>query len=175
MQKIAEVVNFIEDSGNFEYKIHTSSDYEIPYTNQEHLDQQENVTRFLDELFSQSVYYVSSSGSALRLKLFEIKSKQLSSVIQSMTEQIFYNDKMVDYTDRRVIQVSDIAPEQGKFVFEITTPGFRQKVLMQENLEQSTKSGVGTISDEEGIYVNIPEGATLHSGWRVVGVKKLKE
>jgi len=174
-QKISEVVNFIEDSGNFEYKIHTSSDYEIPYTNQEHLDQQENVTRFLDELFSQSVYYVSSSGSALRLKLFEIKSKQLSSVIQSMTEQIFYNDKMVDYTDRRVIQVSDIAPEQGKFVFEITTPGFRQKVLMQENLEQSTKSGVGTISDEEGIYVNIPEGATLHSGWRVVGVKKLKE
>lgn len=174
-QKISEVVNFIEDSGYFEYKIHTSNDYEIPYTKQEYLDQQENITRFLDELLSQSIYYVSPSGSALRLKLFEIKSKGLSGVIQPTTEQIFYNDKMVDYTDKRVVQVSNIVPEQGKFVFEITTPKFRQKVLMQENLEQSIKSGVGTISDEEGIYVNIPEGATLHSGWIVVGVKKLKE
>lgn len=174
-QKISDIVNFIENSGTFEYKIHTSSDYEIPYAKQEYLDQQEDITRFLDELFSQSVYYVSPSGSALRLKLFEIKSKELAGVIQPMTEQIFYNDKMVDYTDKKVIQVSDIVPEQGKFVFEITTPGFRQKVLTQENLEQTTKSGVGTISDEEGIYVNIPEGATLHSGWRVIGVKKLKE
>lgn len=168
-------MNFIENSGNFEYKIHTSRDYEIPYVEQEYLDRQEDITRFLDELFSQSVYYVSPSGSALRLKLFEIKSKELSGAIQPTTEQIFYNDKMVDHTDKRVIQVSDTAPEQRKFVFEITTPEFRQKVLMQENLEQSLKSGVGTISDEEGIYVNIPEGATLHSGWRVVGVKKLKE
>lgn len=174
-QKISDIVNFIENSGTFEYKIHTSSDYEIPYTEQEYLDRQEDITRFLDELFSQSVYYVSPSGSALRLKLFEIKSKELAGVIQPTTEQIFYNDKMVDYTDKKVIQVSDVVPEQGKFVFEITTPEFRQKVLTQENLEQSTKSGVGTISDEEGIYVNIPEGATLHSGWRVVGVKKLKE
>ena len=174
-QKISDIMNFIENSGTFEYKIHTSSDYEIPYAEQEYLERQEDITRFLDELFSQSVYYVSPSGSALRLKLFEIKSKELSGVIQPTTEQIFYNDKMVDYTDKKVIQVSDIVPEQGKFVFEITTPGFRQKVLTQENLEQTTKSGVGTISDEEGIYVNIPEGATLHSGWRVVGVKKLKE
>jgi len=174
-QKISDIVCVIENSGSFEYKIHTSSDYEIPYAKQEYLDQQEDITRFLDELFSQSVYYISPSGSALRLKLFEIKSKKLSGVIQPTTEQIFYNDKMVDYTDKAVIQVSDLVPEQGKFVFEITTPEFRQKVLMQENLEQSTKSGVGTISDEEGIYVNIPEGATLHSGWRVVGMKKLKE
>lgn len=174
-QKISEIVNFIENSGIFEYKIHTSSDYEIPYAKQEYLERQEDITRFLDELFSQSVYYISPSGFALRLKLFEIKSKELSHVIQPTTEQIFYNDKMVDYTDKKVIQVSDMIPEQGKFVFEITTPEFRQKVLVQENLEQSTKSGVGTISDEEGIYVNIPEGVTLHSGWRVVGVKKLKE
>jgi len=174
-QKISDIVNFIENSGAFEYKIHTSSDYEIPYTEQEYLNQQEDITRFLDELFSQSIYYVSPSGSALRLKLFEIKSKELAGVIQPTTEQIFYNDKMVDYTDKKVIQISDIVPEQGKFVFEITTPGFRQKVLTQENLEQTTKSGVGTISDEEGIYVNIPEGATLHSGWRVVGVKKINE
>jgi hypothetical protein len=174
-QKISDIVNFIENSGTFEYKIHTSSDYEIPYAEQEYLDRQEDITRFLDELFSQSVYYVSPSGSALRLKLFEIKSKELAGVIQPTTEQIFYNDKMVDYTDKKIIQVSDVVPEQGKFVFEITTPGFRQKVLAQENLEQSAKSGVGTISDEEGIYVNIPEGATLHSGWGIVGLKKLKE
>lgn len=174
-QKISDIVDFIENSGTFEYKIHTSSDYEIPYAKQEYLDQQEDITRFLDELFSQSIYYVSPSGSALRLKLFEIKSEKLAGIIQPTTEQIFYNDKMVDYTDKKVIQVSDIVPEQGKFVFEITTPEFRQKVLMQEDLEQSTKSGIGTISDEKGIYVNIPEGATLHSGWRVVGVKKLKE
>lgn len=174
-QKILDIVNFIENSGTFEYKIHTSSDYEIPHAEQEYLDRQGDVTRFLDELFSQSIYYVSPSSSSLRLKLFEIKSKELSSVIQPTTEQIFYNDKMVDYIDKRVIQVSGIVPEQGKFVFEISTPEFRQKVLMQENLEQSTKSGVGTISDEEGIYVNIPEDATLHSGWRVVGVKKIKE
>lgn len=173
-QKVSDMVNFIENSGTFEYKIHTSSDYEIPYAEQEYLDRQEDITRFLDELFSQSIYYVSPSGSALRLKLFEIKSKELAGVIQPTTEQIFYNDKMVDYTDKKVIQVSGIVPEQGKFVFEITTPGFRQKVLTQENLEQTTKSGVGTISDEERIYINIPEGATLHSGWRVVGVKKLK-
>lgn len=174
-QKISEIMNFIENSGTFEYKIHTSSDYEIPYAKQEYLDRQEDITRFLDELFSQSVYYVSPNGSALRLKLFEVKSKKLAGVIQPTTEQIFYNDKMVDYTDKKVIQVSDIASERGKFVFEITTPEFRQKVLTQENLEQPTKSGVGTITDEEGIYVNIPEGAILHSGWRVVGVKKLKE
>jgi hypothetical protein len=174
-QKISDIVDFIENSGTFEYKIHTSSDYETPYAEQEYLDRQEDITRFLDELFSQSVYYVSPSGSALRLKLFEIKSKELAGVIQPTTEQIFYNDKMVDYTDKKVIQVSDVVPEQGKFVFEITTPEFRQKVLAQENLEQSIKAGVGTISDEEGIYVNIPEGATLHSGWRIVGVKKLKE
>lgn len=174
-QKISEIMNFIENSETFEYKIHTSSDYEIPYAKQEYLDRQEDITRFLDELFSQSVYYVSPNGSALRLKLFEVKSKKLAGVIQPTTEQIFYNDKMVDYTDKKVIQVSDIASERGKFVFEITTPEFRQKVLTQENLEQPTKSGVGTITDEEGIYVNIPEGAILHSGWRVVGVKKLKE
>ncbi len=168
-------MNFVENSGIFEYKIHTSSDYEISYAEQEYLDRQEDITLFLDELFSQSVYYVSLSGSALRLKLFEIKSKELAGVIQPTTEQIFYNDKMVDYTDKKVIQVFDAAPKQGKFVFEITTPEFRQKVLAQENLEQSTKSGVGTISDEEGIYVNIPEGVTLHSGWRIVGIKKLKE
>lgn len=175
-QKISEIMNFIENSGNFEYKINTSSNNEIPYFEQEYLDQQEeNIALFLDELFSQSIYYVSPSGSALRLKLFEIKSKELSGVIQPTTEQIFYNDKMVDYTDKKVIQVSDVVPEQGKFVFEITTPEFRQKVLMEGNLEQSTKSGVGTISDEKGIYVNILEGVTLHSGWSVVGVKKLKE
>jgi len=174
-QRISDIVNLIENSGTFEYKIHTSSDYEIPYTVQEYLDRQDDLMRFLDELFSQSVYYVSQHGSALRLKLFEIKSRDLARVIQPTTEQIFYNDKMVDYTDKKVIRVSDTAPEQGKFVFEITTPEFRQKVLAQENLEQSIKSGVSTISDEEGLYVNISEGATLHSGWRVVGVKKLNK
>lgn len=174
-QTVSEVMDFIENSGNFAYKIHTSSDYEIPYADQEYLDKQEDVSRFLDDLFSQSVYYVNPSGSALRLKLFEIKSKNIADVVQPTMEQIFYNEKMVDYTDKKVVRISALSPEQGKFVFEITTPEFRQKVLAQETTEQSTKSGIGTISDEEGIYVNITEGATLHSGWRIVGIKKLKE
>jgi len=175
-QTISEVMDFLEKSGHYSYKIHTSSGYEIPYSDQEYLEKQEGISRFLDDLFSQSVYYVNPSGSSLRLKLFEIKSKKLIEVIQLTAEQIFYNDKMVDYTGKKVIEISDLLPEQGKFVFEITTPEFRQKVLTQEAAEQVlVKSGIGTISDEEGIYINISEGATLHSGWRIVGVKKLKE
>lgn len=175
-QAISEVVDFIEKSGNFAYKIHTSKDYEIPYSNQEYLDRQEDISLFLDDLFNQSVYYVNPSGSSLRLKLFEVRSKKLSNVIQPTAEQIFYNDKMVDYTDKQVIKVSDLLPQQKKFVFEISTPEFRQKVLSQEKPNHAhIKSDVGTISDEEGIYVNIPKGATLHSGWLIVGVEKLKE
>lgn len=175
-QTISEAVDFIEKSGNFAYKIHTSKDYEIPYSDQEYLNKQEDISRFLDDLFNQSVYYVNSSGSSLRLKLFEIKSKKLSNVIQPTAEQIFYNNEMVDYTDKQVIKVSDLSPEQKKFVFEISTPEFRQKVLSQEKPNHARiKSDVGIISDEEGIYVNIPKGATLHSGWLIVGVEKLKE
>ena len=168
-----ECIDFIENSGNFAYKIHTSSDYEIPYFDQDYLDRQKDISRFLDDLFSQSIYYVSPSGSALRLKLFEIKSKKVADVVQPTTEQILYGKEMIDYTDKNVVKISTLSPEQGKFVFEITTPEFRQKVLTQEDLKQPIKSGVGTISDEEGIYVNIPKGAILHSGWRIVGVKEL--
>lgn len=176
-QTIAKVINYIENSGKYAYKIHTSSDYEIPYADQEYINQsqQENLSRFLDDLFSQSIYYVTPRGSALCIKLFEIKSKKIADVVQPTTEQIFYNNNMIDYTDKKVVKISDLSPEQGKFVFEITTPEFRQKVLTQEELEESIKSGVATISDEERIYVNISKGAILHSGWKIVGVKNLKE
>ena len=77
------------------------------------LDRQEDITRFLDELFSQSVYYVSPSGSALRLKTFEIKSKgELAGVIQPTTEQISIMTKWLIIQIKKVIQVSDVVPEQ---------------------------------------------------------------
>lgn len=175
-QKASEIMSYLESSGVFDYKIHTSSDDEIPYAEQDDLAKKDDISVFLDELISQSVYYVGSNGSSLRIKLFEIKSKNVANIIQPTMEQIFYNDEMVDYIDKQVIKVSDLTPEQRKFVFEIVTPEFRQKVLSQEGSNQEPiKSRVGIISDEEGIYVKIPEGATLHSGWRIVGIKKLKE
>src|SRR3989339_170651 len=164
-QAVLKAMDFIENSGNFSYKINTSR--------QDIREHEGNVLRILDDLFSQSIYYVSPSGLALRIKLFEIKSKKNIQIIQPTMEQIFFNNKIVDYTNKQVIRVSDLSPQQGKFVFEITTPEFRQKVLTQEDSQQPLRSGVGTISDEEGIYVNIPEGAILHSGWCVVGVKEL--
>lgn len=172
---VEKVMEYLENAGIFDYRINVSKDYEMPFLSQAYLDKQEDSSRFLDDLFSQSVYYVSPSGLSLRVKLFEIKSKKMDSVLQPVMEQIFYSDQMVDYIDKKVVKVSSYSPEQKKFVFEIATPEFRQQLSKQGGEQVSIKSGVGTISDEEDIYVNIPEGAMLHSGWLVVGVKELKD
>ncbi len=179
-EKILEIMDYLDNSGVFSYKINTSNDYEIPHFSQDYLKEKENPSHFLDDLFTQSIYYVTPSGSSLRIKLFEIKSGGASDVIQPTMEQIFYNKKMVDYTDKKVIKFSDFLPdfvsEQNKFVFEIASPEFRKQLLIQRKIEASSvKSRIGTITDEGGIYVNVPEGAVLHSGERIVGVKKLKE
>jgi hypothetical protein len=176
-QTILEIVNFIEKSGDFAYKIHTSSDYEIPFAGQDYLNRPENVSRFLDDLFSQSIYYISPNGLTLRLKLFEIKSETVANVIQPIMEQIFFSNKMVDYTNKKVVEIANLSPKQDQFVFEISSPEFIQKLPKQENADQLVKSGIGTISDKnkEVIYVNKPKGSTVHSGWQIVGIKNLKE
>ncbi len=172
---VEKVMEYLENSGAFDYRINVSRDLEIPfYFPQDSLDKREDISFFLKDLFSQSVYYVSPSGVSVRLKLFEVKLKNMEAVVQPAMEQIFFSDEGVDYADKEVVKVSSRSPEQKNFVFEISTPGFRQHLLGEKNEEEPIRSGVGTISDEGGIYIDIPEGTTLHSGWRVVEVEKLK-
>ncbi|MFH1089546.1 MAG: Fic family protein [Candidatus Uhrbacteria bacterium] len=172
-QKVLEIMNYLENSDFFISKINTSTNNEEVFFDQAELDNRKDLTRFFDDLFSQSIYYISPSGMSLRLKLFEIASGQMTKVIQPTAEQIFYNDEMIDYTDKKVIKISDLSPEPGKFVFEIISPEFRQAVLQAGSTQDSIKSGVGVISDQDEIYVNIPRGAILHSGWRVVNITQI--
>jgi len=172
-QKVLEIMNYLEGSGFFILKVNTSTNNEEVFFDQAELDNREDLTRFFDDLFSQSIYYISPSGMSLRLKLFEIKSGQMSKVIQPTAEQIFYNGEMVDYTGKEVIKISDLSPEPGRFVFEIISPEFRQVVLQEDTNQNPIKSGVGVISDQDEIYVDIPRGSMLHSGWQVVNVTQI--
>lgn len=169
----SKLMSHLDDSQVFKYKIDTSKDYEIPFSKQEHLERQEDISSFLDDLFSQSVYYVSENGSSLRLKLFEVKSKKIDEIAQQIMEGIFYSDKMVDYSEKKVVRVDSEQPAFRKYIFEIVSPDF--SATIQKQTEQAVRAGVGAIRDEEGIYVNIPEGSTLHSGWHIVSIKNLRE
>ena len=169
----AKLMSHLDDSQSFKYKLDTSKDYEIPFSRQEHLEGQKDISRFLDDLFSQSVYYVSENGSSLRLKLFEVKSKKIEEIVQQMMEGIFYSDKMVDYVEKKVVRVDSEQPAPHKYIFEIVSPDF--SATIQRQTEQAVRAGVGIVRDEEGIYVNIPEGSTLHSGWHIVSIKNLRE
>lgn len=168
----AKLMSHLDNSQVFKYKIDTSKDYEIPFVRQENSEGQIDISRFLDDLFSQSVYYVNENGSSLRLKLFEVKSKRVEEIVQQMMERIFYSNKMVDYSEKKVVRVDDEEPSPHKYVFEITSPDF--STAIQVGAEQDTRTGVGIIRDEEGIYVNIPDGSTLHSGWHIVSIKNLR-
>lgn len=169
----AKLMSHLDDSQFFKYKLNTSNDYEIPFAKQEHLEGQEDISRFLDDLFSQSVYYVSENGLSLRLKLFEVKSKKIEEIVQQIMERIFYSDKMVDYSEKKVVRVDSEQPALHKYILEIVSPDF--SAIIQAQLEQVVRAGVGIVKDEEGIYVNIPEGSTLHSGWHIVSIKNLRE
>lgn len=169
----SKLMSHLDDSQVFKYKLDTSKDYEIPFSKQEHLKRQEDISSFLDDLFSQSVYYVSENGSSLRLKLFEVKSKKIDEIAQQIMEGIFYSDKMVDYSEKKVVRVDSEQPAFRKYIFEIVSSDF--SATIQKQTEQAVPAGVGIIRDEEGIYVNIPEGSTLHSGWHIVSIKNLRE
>ena len=88
-------------------------------------------------------------------------------------EQIFYSDKMVDYSERKVIRVDSEQPAPHKYIVEIVSSDFLATI--QKESEQTVRAGVGVVRDEEGIYVNIPEGSILHSGWHIVSIKNLRE
>ena len=169
----AKMMSHLDNSQVFKYKLDTSKDYEIPFAKQENLEGQEDISRFLDDLFSQSVYYVSENGSSLRLKLFEVKSKKIEEIAQQIMEEIFYSDKMVDYSEKKVVRVDSEQPAFRKYIFEIVSPDF--SATIQRQTEQAVRAGVGIVRDEEGIYVNVPAGSTLHSGWHIVSIKNLRE
>ena len=169
----AKLMSHLDDSQVFKYKLDTSKDYEIPFSKQEHLERQEDISRFLDDLFSQSVYYISENGSSLRLKLFEVKSKKIEEIAQQIMEGIFYSDKIVDYSEKKVVRVDSEQPAPHKYIFEIVSPDF--SATIQKQTEQTVRAGVGIVRDEEGIYVNVPAGSTLHSGWHIVSIKNLRE
>jgi hypothetical protein len=182
LQSISKIIDYLDGSNAFAHKIRTSADDKAPYLSQDYLDQKEDISFFLDNLLSQSIYYITPSGMTLRIKLSEIRSVSFDSAIQQPMEQIFFNNQAVNYTDRannrhkRVVKVSDLTPEQGKFVFEISTPNFQHLLSSKTDVDQGpVKSGVRTIHDEEGVFVNIPLGSILHSGWQVVGVEENKE
>lgn len=170
---VAKLMSHLDDSQVFKYKFDTSKDYEIPFSKQEHLKGQEDISRFLDDLFSQSVYYVSENGSSLRLKLFEVKSKKIEEIVQQIMEGIFYSDKMVDYDEKKVVRVDGEQPVFRKYIFEIASHDF--SATIQKHTEQAVRANVGIIRDEEGIYVDVPAGSTLHSGWHIVSIKNLRE
>lgn len=170
---VAKMMIHFDDSQVFKYKLNTSKDYEIPFAKQEYLQDKEDISSFLDDLFSQSVYYVSENGSSLRLKLFEVKSKKIEEITQQIMEGIFYSDKMVDYSEKKVVRVDSEQPTPHKYIFEIASSDF--SAIIQKQTEQTVRAGVGIIKDEEGIYVNVPEGSTLHSGWHIVSIKNLRE
>jgi len=169
----AKLISHLDSSEIFKYRIGTSKDYEIPFAKQEYLQGKEDVSRFLDDLFSQSVYYVSENGSSLRLKLFEVKSKRAEQIVQQMMERIFYSDKMVDYSEKKVVRVDGEKPTFRKYIFEIVSPDF--STAIQVETDQAVRGGVGIVRDEEGIYVDVSEGSTLHSGWHIVSIKNLRE
>jgi len=169
----AKMMSHLDDSQVFKYKLDTSKDYEIPFAKQEYLEGQEDISRFLDDLFSQSIYYVSENGTSLRLKLFEVKSKKIEEIAQQIMEGIFYSDKMVDYSEKKVVRVDSEQPAFRKYIFEIVSPDF--SATIQRQTEQAVRAGVGIVRDEEGIYVNVPAGSTLHSGWHIVSIKNLRE
>src|SRR3989338_8807728 len=169
----AKMMSHLDNSQVFKYKLDTSKDYEIPFAKQENLEGQEDISRFLDDLFSQSVYYISENGSSLRLKLFEVKSKKIEEIAQQIMEEIFYSDKVVDYSEKKVVRVDSEQPAFRKYIFEIVSSDF--SATIQKQTEQAVRAGVGIIRDEEGIYVNVPAGSTLHSGWHIVSIKNLRE
>ncbi len=169
----SKLMSHLDDSQFFNYKLDTSKDYEIPFAKQEYLEGKDDISGFLDDLFSQSIYYVSENGSSLRLKLFEVKSKKIEEIVQQMMERIFYSDKMVDYSEKKVVRVDSEQPAFRKYIFEIVSSDF--SATIQKQTEQAVRASVGIVRDEEGIYVDVPVGSTLHSGWHIVSIKNLRE
>lgn len=181
LQATLRFIDYLDNSGIFAYKLRTSG-YEITKTTQDDIAKKENIAFYLNNLFAQSVYYVTPSGMTIRVKLSEIKAHgtKIEDILQPPMEQIFYNNRAVEYLDRKndrlkeIVKVTDTSPEVGKFVFEIATPKFEQLLQSQEELrENSIKSWVGVIQNNEGININIPDGSTLHSGWKLVGVDNI--
>lgn len=180
LQHALDFINHLDNSGIFAYRLRTSG-YEIEKTSQENLEDKENIAPYLNNLFSQSVYYVTPSGMTIRLKLSEIKSPRtkVRDILQIPMEQIFFNNKEVDCRDKnnnhkKVVKLSDTLPGEGKYVFEILTEQF-QKLLQSEDNNSNREyieSGVEVIHEKEGFYVNVPEKSILHSGWKIVGIDK---
>jgi len=175
-QIVDQAIELLEKSDLFAYRINTSRDVEVPFFSQDYLNTLKDASIILDDLFSQSIYFVTPNGASLRLKLFEIQTTDFSKVFQPSMEQIFYNNRIADFTDKQVMKISDLEPAVGKYIFEISSSGFRQAIMtnLNEANQPNFKSGIGTITDETGIYVNIPEGAISHAGWRTTKIKKLK-
>lgn len=171
-QTINKMIDFLEKSKIFTYQINTSQNNELSFIHQDVIDEIPRTRQlFLNDLFSQSIYYITENGSSLRLKLFNIQDVQ--HVVQPITEQIFYSDTKIDFIEKSVIKVSDLLPKKNDYVFEITSPEFKQKISSPNDSQEPIKSEIGIIPDEENFYVNIPEQSTLHHGWYIVGIKNL--
>ncbi len=168
----AELLRHLDNSQIFKYKFGTSNDNESPFFKTEDLDTKSGTLIFLNDLFSQSVYYVSENGASLRLILFEVKSKKTEEIVQPIMEVVFFSDNFVDHEKKKVVRVDDEQPTPRKFIFEIASSDFLNEI--QGKTDQGVLTGVRIIRDEEGIYVNIPKGSMIHSGWRVVSIKKLR-
>lgn len=184
LHSAAELIDYLDNNSIFEYKIRTSGLDKVSCTPQEELSKIENIAYYLNNLFGQSIYYVTPSGMTLRLKLSEIKRprSKTEDILQPPMEQIFYNEKPVDYDDnngtarKKVVKISDLTPEKGKHVFEISSPQFKNLIESQGEIEEGVvKSGVGVIQNNEGHYINIPEESIVHAGWCIVGVEKLNK
>ena len=175
-EKLVKIVHLLDKSGDFSYRINISSGFEeLKLMSKDDLERNDNnLFNYLNDLFKQSLYYVSPAGISLRLKLFDLKENDVGKVIQPIMEQIFFNKKIVDYTDKKILELSGLSVKEDLYTFEMSSFAF-QKELKQEtfNDDEIFKSRVGVISEKNNNYVNISKAARIHSGWKVVDIKEL--
>ncbi|MBL7057993.1 Fic family protein [Patescibacteria group bacterium] len=127
----------------------------------------------VDSFLSQSIYYVTKKGQSIRLKLFELERQDVKKVIQSFMERIFYSDEMIDYREKSVAKCEHgVIPAIRKYVFEIASQEFSSLLEKDsDDIAFDYRSNIKTI-DEDGVYVQIPSKALLHTGCAISSIEK---
>lgn len=172
------ILDHLNHIGIFKYRFSTSNNYEIPYKEADLQDEvfmadPKNIANYLHNILTESIYYITAKGSSLRIKLFNIKSKNSEPIVQEPMERVFYSDKIIDHRDKKVVKVDDVEPTMDKYIFEIASDQFKAR-LNEEQKEQSLlQSPIGVMRDEDALYVNLPEKSTLHSGYFIVSLENL--
>jgi hypothetical protein len=173
--KFSKIMEYLEGSRNFEYKINTSSLFERKWIDKDlsPIERREQVSSVFDDLLTQSVYYIDNGKSSLRLKLYNVINNGKDGVIQPVAEKILFGDAKQVSPDVTVIKALE-EPQKYYSIFEVSSKEFNDNINVDNTEVKNVENGIQTLDYKDNTYINLKDTKFYHMGRTVSQVEKFE-